>query len=122
MSLPSEAPLVAPPKFQARLNEFIRESKQILGNNLAQHSLPLTAPMKQRKFVLSHFGFQQHLPAVTATLCLSLGHAAKLHEMICSITANKCDQDMLTSKVHKWPVKEPWTKLLLATPPTLKLL
>ena len=56
------------------------------------------------------------MPAISATLCLSEGIGDKLHNMICSFTRSSSDPTVLIAKVHKWPKKEPWGKLLQANP------
>jgi hypothetical protein len=37
--------------------------------------------------------------------------------MICSFSRSSADPSKLIAKIHKWPKREPWNKLLLASPP-----
>ena len=74
-----------------------------------------------RKLILANYGFHQPTPAVTATLCLSETHAAKLHDMLCSITCHESKSSMLVFNMHKWQFKEPWTKILEDNPTLPKI-
>ena len=42
------------PSFKSSLDNFIKDSRQILRGNLQDHSLPLLAPDQPRRFLLSH--------------------------------------------------------------------
>ena len=106
------------PRFKKQLDAFMSRSKQLIRDHGSDSTKVMIRRSNSSTHHLAVYGIRQHVPAVSARLCLSSHNATLVHNMLSTLQAASKSKRKTVLKLRagafKFPRLSPWRHLLFS--------